>query len=539
MHAHRSSVAHAAWLSLLVLFSADKSEAQAVSPPVQGAQATGQGGAAQPAATGATGGELLAQANQAPAQKPDGTPYGSDSVVTGGLSSQGTDATHSAQPPEAVPVAATAVEQTSGPEGTPATQLDVQYVQEELAGVRTDLENFKFQWQRERDLHTAITTRYLVINGVVQTRFGFQDNAVNATTPNVVFNRKTTFDVPTALLSFNGILYRDYENGKNLTYSIRYGVSQQATGNSSFLNLIDAQIAYNFLPTVNPETNRLSLTVGQQLLPFGIEVPATEELRPVIRNAQFTLPGGYGLARREVGAILRGELFQYVDYGYNYRVPIVQYALGVVNGNGPNALDDNNFKDVVGRVAFTIPSSYNSWLRQLSIGGTVYYGRQNLAITDAAKVSRPLHRKGDKIRYGLDVYYNHWPLGFTYEYIRGVDDIATGNTLTNAKIAQKDSESHTVTAFYSFGQQFVAGFRNQGRFDDWWPKTYQPFVRYDRFDPNLDKKKVKDVTEIYTAGLNIFFAETTKAQFNYNLRNVRALSDQWSHEALAQFQFGF
>ena len=44
---------------------------------------------------------------------------------------------------------------------------------------------------------------------------------------------------------------------------------------------------------------------------------------------------------------MRGDLFPMVDFGYNYRVPILQYALGIVNGAGPNMLDDNNVRDVI------------------------------------------------------------------------------------------------------------------------------------------------------------------------------------------------
>jgi len=89
----------------------------------------------------------------------------------------------------------------------------------------------------------------------------------------------------------------------------------------------------------------------------------------------------------------------------------------------------------------------------------------------------------------------------------------------------------------SFGEQFVAGFRNQGRYDDWWPKTYQPFVRFDYYDPNIDNDD--DQIEILTAGVNVFFAETTKLQFNYNRRNDHANPLGASNELLGQVQFGF
>lgn len=431
---------------------------------------------------------------------------------------------------------------------------DPQSIADDVQGLRTDLENFKFQWQRERDIHTAITTRALTIGGTVQARFGFSDQAVSNA---VVYRRKTSFDVPTALLSFNGNLYKDYEDGRNLSYQLSFGVSQQTNTNNSFLNLLNAAVVYSVLPTTSPEYPTLTVTVGQQLLPFGLEVPASEELKPVIRNAQFTLgpsaarpavATGLNLGRRDVGAIIRGDLFTSVDYGYNYRQALLAYAVGVLNGAGPNTLDDNDNKDFIGRLALTVPSDYNSWLRQITLGGTVYLGKQNLYSSDVAKT---LQGKGTKQRFGGDIYYNHWPFGLTYEYIRAKDAITPGTAEVPArKVITTDS--HTGTFFLSFGEQFVAGFRNQGRYDDWWPKTYQPFVRYDRFNPDLDQKGDKSlVTEVFTGGLNIFFAETTKFQLNFNHTKNRAFTDaaqpdprkvvakRDSNEVLAQVQFGF
>src|SRR6185312_12286688 len=151
------------------------------------------------------------------------------------------------------------------------------------------------------------------------------------------------------------------------------------------------------------------------------------------------------------------------------------YAIGIVNGNGVNTPDDNNAKDIVGRLAFTVPAEYNSWLRQITIGGTAYIGKRNVYLTDDARTNLGT---GKKQRYGIDVYYNHWPFGVTYEFVVANDTVAFGNSKANQLQRDIVSRAHTGTLFLSFGEQFVAGFRNQGRFDDWWPKTYQPFVRY-------------------------------------------------------------
>jgi hypothetical protein len=510
-----------------------------------------------------------AQPVPAPAEKPPEAAKAPARVEAPPPAKPGENPLPPSGPPAAVPEApAPVVAPTTqkAPEAAPAADAaaavdpnavpppDPQSIADDVQGLRTDLENFKFQWQRERDIHTAITTRALTIGGTVQARFGFSDQAV---TNAVVYRRKTSFDVPTALLNFNGNLYKDYEDGRNLSYQLSFGVSQQTNTNNSFLNLLNAAVVYSVLPTTSPEYPTLTITVGQQLLPFGLEVPASEELKPVIRNAQFTLgpnatrPSvitGLNLGRRDVAAIARGDLFTSVDYGYNYRQALIAYAVGILNGAGPNTLDDNNNKDFIGRVALTVPSDYNSWLRQITLGGSVYLGKQNLYSTDAA---RTLQGKGVKQRIGGDIYYNHWPFGLTYEYIRARDAVTPGPA-ENPGRKVITTDSHTGTFFLSFGEQFVAGFRNQGRYDDWWPKTYQPFLRYDRFNPDVDQKGDKSiVTEVFTAGLNVFFAETTKFQINFNHTKNRAFTDaaepnprrvvakRDSNELLAQVQFGF
>lgn len=414
----------------------------------------------------------------------------------------------------------------AGDAAAPAdTNGDVETLRYDIQGITSDLENFKFQWQREREIHTALTTRGLRLGGTIQARFGYTDLETNSAT---VYNRKSGFEIGTALITFTGSLFKDYAEGRNLDFALRFGASPQ-TGNGA-PNLLDANVVYSPLPTIDTEGPLLTATLGQQLLPFGLEVPATEELKPVIRNAQFTTR--LNLARRDIGLIVRGDLFPMVDFGYNYRVPILQYAVGLVNGAGPNTLDDNNIRDVIGRVAFTVPSDFHSWLRQITLGVSGYFGSQNTTLTDTA---RTISGRGPRRRLGVDFYYNHWPFGITYEFIRGTDRVTTGTTLEAPGRRDIDSESHTATVFLSFGEQFVSGFRNQGRYDDAWPKTYQPFFRFDRYDPNKDARR--DVTTIYTAGVNLFVAETTKFQVNANWYDNEGGEEQ--REILAQAQVGF
>jgi len=409
---------------------------------------------------------------------------------------------------------------------------------DDINGLQADLENFKYQVQRDRDTKTALSTRSLNVSGVVQAKFTTSDQGTTvpagpgaAGQGSAVNNRHSTFDLGAVQLAFTGSLYKDYDEGRNLDYTLRFGTSPQQGTNNSFLNLLDANLTYNFLPTISPDTARAGLTLGQQLLPYGQEVQATEDLKPTINNAQYTLPGNMDLARRQVGLILRGDVSPTVDYGYNYRAPLLSYAFGAVNGNGPNKPDDNSAKDWLGRLAFTLPSDYNSWLRQLTLGASIYKGTQNLFVG----ANNSLVGTGRKDRYGLDLAYNHHPIGITYEYNVGRDATASG-TAQNYSIGERRSVAHTATLFYNIGEQFVKGYRAQGRFDDWWPKSYQPFYRFDRYDPNVNV--AHDRSDIHTLGLNVFFAETTKFQLNWN-HTIDQLNNRTTNDLLAQFQFGF
>jgi len=434
------------------------------------------------------------------------------------------------------------IEATTADEIELATEADTDDDQSfvtraELQGLQSDLENYKYQVQRDRDTKTALSTRQLLINGVVQAKASYIDEAqrtppTGTNTGMAVQDRHSSFDLGAVQIGFIGNLYKDYEEGKNLDFNLRFGTSPQTGTNNSYLNLLDAQLTYHVLPTLSADTGRLSVTLGQQLLPFGQEVQATEDLKPTINNALFSLPGlGYGLALREVGLIVRGDALPTVDYGYNYRSPMISYAFGLVNGNGANKSDDNDDKNFIGRLRYTLPAEYNSWLRELSFGLSWYQGKSNLFEIDGT--SAAFAGKGDVLRKGFDIYYNHHPFGVTYEYVQGEDDTYISQT---AQTYKRESESHTGTLFWNFGEQFVKGFRNQGRYDDWWPKSYQAFYRYDTID--RDKNLADQTVDIHSLGLNAFFAETTKFQINLNHVNNNITNKSYN-ELVAQFQYGF
>lgn len=447
---------------------------------------------------------------------------------------------------------------------TPATKADLQ-------GFRTDFENYKYDQSRILERNRASTTRNTLIGGTIQSRFTWQNPAQNAgvgngaTGGNTTYqarDRNTSFDIPLAQLNITGNLYRDYQEGKNLTYSVGFAYASNSAGNPSSatsvtrtlgvaapngsqFNLTNAFLAYSFFPTNGgPEDAKGTLTFGQQLVPFGLEAQANEEVRPVINSAQFTSALS-GINTRQIGLIYRGDSFVNVDYTNNYRQSLIEYAFGIVNGSGPNKSDNNGQKDYLGRVALTVPADYYSWLRQLTIGASYYRGYNNLANT----TSNAVVAVGKSKRKGFDINWTHLPYSIAYEYVEGEDDAFTGAAATATAASptfNKKSRGQYINLGYTWGEQFLASEKSLAKYDDFWPKSFQTFLRYDTFDADTRSTAIGDKTNITTLGLNAFFAETTKLQFNYLITHNDAGAGGYTLDRRkktngiqVQFQYGF
>ena len=441
---------------------------------------------------------------------------------------------------------------------TPGIELEQIATKDDIGGLRADLDNYKYDVQRLRDTKSPLTTRGTTISGSVQLRANSTSAPLTtggATTPSTP--RYSSFDVPLANIAFAGSLFKDYGEGRNLDYKLGFNYAKTATTTTalaavSTFSLQDAYLQYNFInPAVTGlEDPNLNIRFGQQLTAFGLEAQTTDELKPSINAAQFV--AGLGVGARQIGVIVRGDYNPYVDYGFNYRAPLIEYAVGVVNGSGPNQSDNNGRKDYLARVAVTAPVDYTSWLRELKIGASYQRGVKNILAGTAATAI-----DGNSDRYGFDLYYNHLPFGASYEYATGRDSTFVTNAALAAsasniaatntgKTGQIKSVGQTLTLFYTWGEQWLksSNGNGQGKYDDWWPKTYQPFFRIDRWDPNTANAaatgaNVTAKTEIDTIGFNLFFAETTKLQVNVNNYKYSNNATPKYRDLIVQFQYGF
>ena len=386
---------------------------------------------------------------------------------------------------------------------TAATKADVQ-------GLRADIENYKYDQSRLQERNIPSVTRNTKIGGSITARYDYQDEAVTpgnaggVTTPS-----KHGFAPLGFALNFSGNLYRDYAEGRNLTY--RLALSGSNSAGSTTTSLTDAYLRYSFQPsTGNVEDPLGTITLGQQTVAFGLDAQATDpEVKAVINNAGFV--SGLGLGTRQTGLVLAGDFDPYVDFSNNYRAPLLSYSLGLFNGNGANRGDNNNAKDVAGRLVYTLPVDYSSWLRQLQIGASYYRGAISLA--PAAPAVQTETKKGTDNRYGLDINWTHLPYTVTYEVAQGKKDLISA-TAKNPDAVQRGRGQY-LNLGYTWGEQFLKSATGVAKYDDFWPKSYQAFVRFDEFDANRSSLSLNDKVLATTLGLNIFFAETTKLQINY------------------------
>jgi hypothetical protein len=415
--------------------------------------------------------------------------------------------------------------ENENPAQTEAAEPEQPVTQADIDGVRGELAVLTDKLNRQLVKNVPSTTRSLKIGGSLQNRY----TAVTKT--NKAGEYKSGFSLNSTGITLKGNLKTDYDEGRNIDYSAGFSASPTGTSaTTAYLTPTDAYIQYSILSARDVENPLLYIQLGQQKRLFGLDAATTEELQPVISGATFSGAKGLNLSARDVGVQLRGDLFPHVDLAYNYRIPLIEYYFGLYNGSGANIVDTNRGKDILGRLVLHAPVDYLSPYKGLTIGSSFYSAaKQETTNTGLLK------DKFSKIRWGQDISYLSTPIGFTAEYAVGRDENFSDQTAKAVKVSTP-SKGYTLTLFYSFGEQFLPSYKNQSRSDDWWPKTYEPFVRFDRWDPNTNI--TGNETTIVTYGFNIYFAETTKLQLNYLVRDEKGTKLK-QNDFIAQFQYGF
>ncbi len=227
----------------------------------------------------------------------------------------------------------------------------------------------------------------------------------------------------------------------------------------------------------------LNIKAGQMIVAFSEENMTQDRNLDMIERPQVVnaLVGRKGDAAnglvdsignqngRDIGIQAVGSLVKLQD---RY---LLDYFFQVLDGAGINTLDNNQSKDLDGRLIFHP-------LKALSIGGSYYNGYD--------RFTSNLNKDQKRVRWGTEVVLNEDIWSVKGEYIKGQE----GN---------HDPTTHDGW----FGQAA------------WYviPKHLEGIFRYDSYDPNTAKTQVKST--YYDFGLNYFFNVWTKLQLYYSLRN--------------------
>jgi len=466
---------------------------------------------------------------------------------------------HAVAQEPATPATPAATDSAASTETTPGEALqDTSFVpasKAELQGAIAQILNVDDYYSRQLQFNLPAVNRPLTISGTVQNRFTYIHDLP---TP-------YTFSIPLTSVSFSGLLYKDFEQGKNLTYSFGFSSS-----NAAAPTVAEGSIGYTLVSSaVDPDNFSLVFTGGQTKKPFGLEAQSTDEQQPAINGSLFLdgkSPNAFNdVSARDIGLVAKADFFPTVDNGYNYRAPLLTLSAGIFNGSGPGsaaAADNNQDKAWVVRAAILPPVDYYNILRGLQLGvsfskdekfltasgvttpattvtvrGTGKDSTKTFAYTTTAAKSTIDTIQGDRTRFGVDLSYIRTPVNFTAEAIYGtLDSVYFDSKSKSFQPYHLRNAGGSITFFLNFGEQYLKQTRNQSRPDDWWPLTWQPFFRVDGIDPNLDVDH--DFQVAVTPGVNVFFARTTKFQFNWRWRKTEdkpAANDEY----YAQFQYGF
>ena len=253
---------------------------------------------------------------------------------------------------------------------------------------------------------------------------------------------------------------------ENIKYSLLFDLIDDKSGS----NLADAYIDVNYL-------KQAKVRMGQFKTPFSMEYLTSSTKWDTIELAQVVSKLA---SKRDIGVQISGDVS-----------PMLEYAVGVFNGTGSNAAEENKRKDIIAR-GVVKP------VKGLLVGVSHYEGWSGEE--DENKTKR---------RTGAQLGFVNEPLSVKGEFIFGKN----GETSAYGWYAQL---GYTLSIPFGMSSQKL-----------------QPLVKYDSYDPNGDKEK--DKTDIATVGLNWFITKNAKLQVNNRL----ILNEDFEIDndiVLAQFQ---
>ena len=286
--------------------------------------------------------------------------------------------------------------------------------------------------------------------------------------------------------------------------------------------LVDAFIKYK-------PCREFAIQVGQFKTPFSLESPINPVNLEIFDYGEAVqqLVGykdvcGVGALGRDLGIMATGSLFP-IENAKGYQYSIVDYAIGMFNGNGANQLDNNNRKDIVGRL------EVHPGLKDLTLSGSYYYGLyKGSSDPTALEEGKTNFGHGVRNRWTAGAQYNDGKLVLRGEYIAGKTDYQLGYFDGEiGELAIQDCFLNSNGYYGVVGYNFALGKDKS--------QKLMPVLRYEHFakDANIEKGG----TNWYTIGLNYWPLKSVNCKLDYSL--VQKEAGDNSHRVVAMVSYKF
>lgn len=322
-----------------------------------------------------------------------------------------------------------------------------------------------------------------------------------------------TFRMRRVRLSAEGTLY------KGLTYKIQGDFSRSPM-------LVDAFVKYKV-------ADAFAIQLGQFKTPFSLESPINpvnleifdygEGIQNLVGYKDVCGVGGLG---RDIGLMATGKLFAVKD-GEETKYHVVDYAIGVFNGNGPTTTDNNNRKDLVGRL------EVHPGLKALTLSGSYYYGMyRNTTVEDEIAANgvargKTVFPNGVRNRWAAGIQYNDDKLVLRGEYISGQTDCKIGGLDEQGDALILDQILNSKGYYAVAGYNFAIGKDKSQRL--------MPVLRYEHFDQV--NSALLENTNWYTVGINYWPIKSLNFKLDYSL--IQKESGSNSHRVVGILSYKF
>ena len=282
----------------------------------------------------------------------------------------------------------------------------------------------------------------------------------------------------------------------SIPYDISYYVMAELSPVAGGPMLLDAFVSYA------PLGKYFKVSMGQFKSPFGLEVNtpcfALHTIERSVVTNQLSTP------LRELGIMFLGAVGKDRD--------VFSYSVAILNGTGINHLDDNNNKDIAGRIV----GAPIDWIKV----GLSYRSGMSGLINSAGDQKK-------RTRYAADLTVEKMGFRLQGEYIWGEDEglfAATGGGCGKSTL---ELDTYKKNGFWAHIMYMT-------------PWGIEPIVKYEMYQPNGTDYKYLDVTQnfgqsTWTFGVNYFLNDWTRVQVNYlynSEETVGGVVNEFSNDAL-------